>query len=61
MMIHFAPHKNSNQKVVEQQAVWRGTNCYVKISLINLKVSVICTVQQYPDVTKFHEGKLRPV
>jgi len=21
MMIHFAPHKNSNQKVVEQQAV----------------------------------------
>ena len=38
MVIRFAPHKNNNQKVVEQ-AVWRGTNCYVKISLINLKVS----------------------
>jgi len=26
-----------------------------------LKVSPICTVQQYPDVIKFHEGKLRLV
>jgi len=26
-----------------------------------LKVSAICTVQQYPNVIKFHEGKLRPV
>jgi len=39
MVIRFAPHKNNNQKVVEEQAVWRGTNCYVKIFLINLKVS----------------------
>jgi len=58
--VRFASNK-SNQKVVEEQAVWRGTNCYVKISLINLKVSAICTVQQYPNVTTFHEGKLRPV
>ena len=60
MAIRFASNKNNNQKVVEEQAVWRGTNCYVKISLINLKVSAICTVQQYPNVIKFHEGKLRP-
>jgi len=37
MVIRFAPNKNNNQKVVEEQAVWRGSNCYVKISLINLK------------------------
>jgi len=61
MVIPFAPNKNNNQKVVEEQAVWRGSNCYVKISLINLKVSAICTVQQYPNVIKFHEAKLRPV
>ena len=57
MVTRFAPNKN-NQKVVEEQAVWRGTNCYVKISLSNLKVSTICTVQQYPNVIKFREGKL---
>jgi len=45
MVIRFAPNKNDNQKVVKEQAVWRGTNFYVKISLINLKVSAICTVQ----------------
>jgi len=61
MVIRFDPNKNNNQKVVEEQAVWRGTNCYVKISLINLKVSAICTVQQYSNVKKFHERKLRPV
>jgi len=61
MVIRFAPNKNNNQKVAEEQAVWRGTNCYVKISLINLKLSAICTVQQYLNVIKFHEGKLRPV
>jgi len=61
MVIRFAPNTNYNQKVVEEQAVWRGTNCYVKIFLINLKVSAICTVQQYPNVLKFHEGNLRPV
>jgi len=33
MVIRFAPNKNNNQKVVQKQAVWRGTNCYVKISL----------------------------
>jgi len=44
--VRFASNKN-NQNVVEEQEVWRGTNCYVKISLINLKVSAICTVQQY--------------
>jgi len=61
MVIHFTPNKNNNEKVVEQQAVWRGTNCYVKISLITLKVSVICTVQQYPNVIQFPKGKLSPV
>jgi len=58
--VGFASNKN-NQKVAEEQEVWRGTNGYVKISLINLKVSAICTVQQYPNVIKFHEGKLRAV
>ena len=61
MVIRFVPNKNNNQKVVEEQVVWRGTNCYVKISLINLKLSAIRTVQQYPNVIKFHEDKLRPV
>jgi len=56
MVIRIAPNKN-NQKILEGQAVWRGTNCYVKISLISLKVSWICMVQQYPNVIKFHEGK----
>jgi len=37
MVIRFVPNKKNNHKVVEEQAVWRGTNCYVKISLINLK------------------------
>jgi len=46
MVIRFAPSK-INQKVVEEQAVWRCTNCYVKTSLINLKVSAICAFQQY--------------
>jgi len=32
MVIRFAPNKK-NQKVVEEQAVWRGTICCVKISL----------------------------
>jgi len=45
MVIRFALNKHK-LKVSEQQAVWRGTNCYVKISLISLKVSAICTVQQ---------------
>jgi len=35
MVIRFAPNKNNNQKVVEEQAVWRGTNCYVK-SLLSI-------------------------
>jgi len=61
MVIRFAPNKNNNQKVEEEQAVWQGTNCYVKIFLISLKVSAIYTVQQKPNVIKFHEGKLRPV
>ena len=56
MVIRIAHNKN-NQKVVEEHAVWRGTNCYVKIYLMNLKVSTICAVQQYPNVTKFHEDK----
>ena len=58
--VGFASNKN-NQKVAEAQEVGRGTNCDVKISLISLKVSEIYKVQQYPDVIKFHEGKLRPV
>jgi len=52
MVIRFAPNKN-NHKVVAEQAVWWGTNCYVNMSLINLKVSAICPVQQYPNVIKF--------
>jgi len=58
MVIRFAPNKNNNQKVVEEQPVWPGTNCYVKVSLIILKVSANCTVQQYPNVIKLHEGKI---
>jgi len=58
--VRFISNKN-NQKVEKEQEVWRGINCYVKIYLINLKVSAICTVQQYPNVIKFPEGKLRPV
>jgi len=58
--VRFASNK-TNQKVVEEQAVWWGTNCYVKMSLINLKVLEICAVPQYPNVMKFHEGKSRPV
>jgi len=56
MVIRIAPNKN-DQKVLEEQAVWRGTNCYARISLMNLKVSAICTVQQCPNVMKFREGK----
>jgi len=58
--VRFASNKN-NQKIVEEQEIFRGTYCYVKISLINLKVSAICTVQQHPNVIKFHDGKLRLV
>ena len=43
MVICFAPNKNI-QKAVEEQAVWRDTNCYVKISLTNFKVSAIWAV-----------------
>jgi len=25
MVIRFAPNKNNNEKVIEEQAVWRGT------------------------------------
>ena len=60
MVIRFTPNKNNNEKVVEEQTVCRGTNCYVKISLIILEVPAICTVQRYPNVIKFDEGKLRP-
>jgi len=31
------------------------------MSLITLKVSTVFTVQQYREVIKFHEAKLRPV
>jgi len=34
---------------------------HVRISLINLKVSAVCTFQHCPNVIKFHEAKLRPV
>ena len=37
MVIRFVPNKNNNQKVVEEQADWRGTNCHVTIFLISLK------------------------
>jgi len=61
MVIRFAPNKSNNENVIKEQAVRQDTNCYVKISFMNLKVSIICTVQQYPNVIKFHEGNLRPV
>ena len=54
MVIRFAPNKNNNQKVVEEQALCRGTNCYVKIFLYSLKVSAICTVQQNPNPVYFN-------
>jgi len=54
MVIRFAPIKNNNQKDVEEQALCRSTNCYAKISLISLKVSAICTVQQYPNAVFFN-------
>jgi len=38
-----------------------NNNQYVKISLVTLKVSAVCAVQQYHNVIKFHEAKLRPV
>jgi len=44
MVIRSAPNKSNNQKVVEEQAVWRGTSFYVKISLINFKVSAIANL-----------------
>jgi len=51
MVIRFAPNKN-NQNVVEEQALWRNhkhfnNKQHVKIPLITLKVSAVCTVQQY--------------
>ena len=61
MVIRFVHNKNNNQEVAEEQAVSRGTICCVKISLINFKVSAIFTVQQYSNVIRFHEDKLRPV
>jgi len=57
MVIRVVHNKYNNQKIVEEQAVWRGTNYYVKISLINLKVSASCAVQRYSNVIKFHEDK----
>ena len=54
MVIRFASNKNNNQKVVEEQALCRGTNCYVKIFLYGLKVSAICTVQQNPNAVFFN-------
>jgi len=43
MVIRLALNKY-NQKVIEAQTVSCDTNCYVKISLISLKVSAFCTV-----------------
>ena len=48
MVICFAYNKQ-NQKVVEGQAAWRShkffnNSQHVKISLITLKVSAVCTV-----------------
>jgi len=54
MVIRFAPNKNNNQNVVEEQAVWRGTNCYVKISLINLfKFQQFVRINSTPIVKSF--------
>ena len=62
MVIRFAPNK-SNQKVVEEQAVWRdhklfNNNQHVKISPVTLKVSAVCTVQQYPSRSAKPPGSL---
>jgi len=54
MVIRFAPTKNNNQKVVEEQVLCRRTNCYAKIPLISSKVSAICTVQQNPNAMFFN-------
>ena len=35
-----------------------NNNQHVKVSLITLKVSAVWTVQQYPNVIKFHGAKL---
>ena len=61
----FAP-KKSNQKAVEKQAFDVATNFFnnnqhVKTSLITLKVSAVCTVQQHPNSKNLHEATLRPV
>jgi len=63
MVIRFAPNNNNNQKVVEEQAVWRGTNFLSRfpLSISKPQQLPICTVPQYPNVTLFHEGNLRPV
>jgi len=50
----LSPNKNNNQKAIEEQALCRGSNCYAKISLISLKVSAICTVQQHPNAVFFN-------
>jgi len=49
----LCPNKNNNQKVIVPRQTACSSDCYVKISLISLKVSAICTVQQYPNVIKF--------
>jgi len=33
MVIRFAPNRNNNQKVVEEQAVWRGTTAMSRFLL----------------------------
>jgi len=38
-----------------------NNNQHVKISLITLKVSAVCTVQKYPNVIKFQKAKLKPI
>jgi len=38
-----------------------NNNQHVKISLITLEVSAVCTVQQCPNGMKFHKAKLMPV
>jgi len=61
MVIRFAPNKNNNQKAAEEQAVWRGTNWYVKIPLINLKVSASDGVSRLGHglETRFFESRSR--
>jgi len=65
MVIHFAPNKNNQRsqknKQFEVATNFFDNNQHVKFSLITLTASAVWTIQQYPNVIKFHGARLRPV